>query len=321
MAYIEEFFDRFSDGREVFKITISNENASVSFLTFGAIIHSFFAFGRNVVISSDSVKAYEKVSNGKIIGPFANRIGNACFVLNGKEYLLDKNNGKNNIHSGSANIGNHIWDIKMHDDHSVVLHTDHLAMDGGIPGNMSFDVRYSLIGTTLRIDYEVQTDADSIINPTNHVFFNLNEDNSTILDHQVRIDADYVLDVDKSLIPTHLIPVSGTDFDFTSFRRIGDRMNGAYDSCFALSGGHECILKAAGLSLVMSTDRPAMQLYTGKSLSMVDCPRGKIGAFGGVALETSGYPDAINHPEFPSAVIRRGDVFRSWTEYRVEKQS
>ncbi len=319
MACIIEEFGTLSDGRSVSKITISNEDAFASFLTFGAIFHSFSSYGRNVVVSLNNAKDYENVSAGKVIGPFANRISNACFSIDGKEFHLDKNNGRNNIHSGSANIGNHIWDIEAFDENSVTFHTKHKEGDGGIPGNMDFNVKYSLVKRTLRIDYVVSSDADSIINPTNHVFFNLNKDNKPILNHQVEIDASCFIDVDSESLPQKIVSVNGSDFDFTSFHSIGERRNGIYDNCFIFGKSHECRLKVADLMLIARTDRPAIQLYTGKSLSFPDTSRGAIGPFGGVALETSGYIDAVNHPEFESAFIKNGEVFKTWTEYEIRK--
>lgn len=319
MSYIVDDFGMLDDGGKVLKITISNEIASVSILTYGAILHSFTAFGRNVVVTADDIKGYVGRSNSKIIGPFANRIKKGHFVLNGKEYQLDINNKSNCSHSGSANIGNHIWNIKDHTDDSITLTTQHKAMVGGIPGNMEFAVKYMLFGSTLRISYEVTSDEDSIINPTNHAFFNLNAGNENILNHEVEMNADRYMEVDQELIPVAVSSVAGTDFDFTSYHRIGERRGGAYDHCFIFSGTPMCKVKADGFMLSVKTDRPAMQMYTGKGLVAEYCPRGEMGAFGGVALETSGYIDAVNHPEYPSAIINKGDTFTSWTEYTISK--
>lgn len=318
MSLIEDF-GALKDGRKIERITLSNDVASVSILTFGAILQSFVAYGRNVVVSSDSVQVYEGISNGKVVGPFANRIKNGQFSLNGKTYQLDRNNGQNSLHSGSANFGNHVWDIRSLDDNSVTLHTCHKAMDGGIPANIEFDVIYELDNATLRIIYKAIADDDTIINPTNHVFFNLHDRNQQILDHVVRMNADRFIDVDDELIPISVSSVKNTDFDFETPHTIGERRGGFYDHCFVFKARPECIVSSDGYSLIVNTDRPAMQMYTGKALS-VDCsPRGKIGSYCGVALETSGYPDAVNHPEYPSTWLKKGEQFESWTTYTVKK--
>lgn len=310
---------------EVKKITITDETGcSVSVLTLGAVIQSFIVpvgeEKRNIVFSSPSLEGYidDPSYKGQCVAPYANRIAFGRFVLDGKEYTLEKNNGENNLHSGSANLGQKIWNILFQTENSVVLNTEHRDMEGGFPGNIGVTVAYLLEKGRLTISYTMQSDRKCVVNPTNHTYFNLKGDGSSIFDHRVQISADTAVMVSDSLIPTDAVSVYGTDFDFTSFHSIGERRDGKYDHCYVFNAERKAVVECDGLRLTVNTDRPAMQLYTGEFNPVTESDWPNTGPFCALALETSEYPDAVNRKDFPSPVLEAGAIFKSRTSYTVE---
>ena len=326
MAINTTIFGKLAGGQEVKKITIREENGTqVSILTFGAIIQEFLVPCRgelrNIVFSSPSLEDYisDGSYKGQIVAPYANRIANARFSLDEHEYVLEKNNGENNLHSGSANLGQRIWNVIFQTENSVVLNCEHRDGDGGFPGNIGVTVAYLLENGRLTISYTMSSDRKCAVNPTNHSYFNLKGDGASILDHKVMIAADKVVMVDDTLIPTDAVPVAGTDFDFTSFHEVGERRGGRYDHCFVFNAAQKAEVVCDGLSLTVDTDRPAMQLYTGEFNPSCNCLWPSSGPFCALALETSEYPDAVNRKDFPSAVLDAGQVFKTRTSYTVRE--
>ena len=178
---------------------------------------------------------------------------------------------------------------------------------------------YLLENGRLTISYTMSSDRKCAVNPTNHTYFNLKGDGSSILDHRVMIAADKVVMVDDSLIPTDVVPVAGTDFDFTSFHEVGGRRGGRYDHCFVFNAAQKAEVVCDGLSLTVDTDRPGMQLYTGEFNPSCNCLWPSSGPFCALALETSEYPDAVNRKDFPSTVLDAGQVFKTRTSYTVRE--
>ena len=318
-------FGHLANGEEVKRIDITDGSCTVSVLSFGAIIHCFTVPCRgelrNIVFSSPTLEGYiaDSSCKGQIVAPYANRIAKGRFSLEGKDYELEINNGPNNLHSGSANLGQKNWNVLFTTENSVVLNTEHRDMDGGFPGNIGVTVSYLIEKGRLSITYTMVSDRKSVVNPTNHTYFNLKGDGTPVFDHSVRIDADKVVLVDDKLIPTTVSPVEGTDYDFRTPRLVGERREGRYDHAFVFNAGHRAVVECDGLRLTVDTDRPAMQLYTGEFNPECESLWPHSGPFCGLALETSEYPDAVNRPDFPSPVIEPGQVFKSRTSYTVDE--
>ena len=331
-------------GQEVQRITLE-DGLLVQVLTFGAVIERLEAPDRagrreNVVLGLQTVEDYAKRSPhfGAMTGRYAGRIGGARFTLDGTEYLLPRNDGDNSLHGGPAGFGRRLWTVERADEASVTL--SYVSADGeaGYPGTLRTLLTYTVEGATLRLDYEASTDRPTVLNLTNHSYFNLaGEGSGDVFGHELQIDADEVLEQDAASIPTgRMLAVGSTPFDFRTKRRIGDRVREAheqilfglgYDQCFVLQGaGFRRIATVwedgSGRVMEVRTDQPAVQLYTGNKLTgALHGPSGRTYRSGdAVCLETQHFPDSPNHPSFPSTVLRPGEVFRSRTEYAFSAQ-
>lgn len=243
-------------------------------------------------------------SAGKTIGRYANRIAGGRFELDGRTYALPVNEGRNTLHGGPDGFSKRDWD---REDTEFVLHSP--DGDQGFPGAMECRVRYTWGDDgALRIDYRATTDKPTVINLTNHVYFNLSGEGD-IADHELQIDGSSYTPLDQELIPTgEVAPVAGTTHDFRSMRPIGTEK---FDVNFAVDGWNGELRRVAemrdrrsGRRLVVETTQPGLQLYTGKP--------------GAVALETQHFADAPHHPNFPSTVLRPGEIFTATTIYRFE---
>ena len=304
-------------------LTLENRNGiAVTLLEMGGAIQSILMPDRNgrredIVLGYDDPKEYPGFSCfGAFVGRYANRIGNASFPLNGNEYHITRNEGKNSLHGGR---GYHLrpWTLEKTPSGAAVTLLD---PDGeeGFPGTVKVRVDVTLTEESeLILDYTAGTDADTVINLTNHSYFNLSGE-ETGLGHELYLKADRYLEVDPGLIPTgRELQVAGTDFDFRQRRPI---QSGKYDHCFLLEPGGiqaEVWDPKSGRGLRMETDQPAVQFYCGIGLGGVRGKGGRVYApNAGFCLETQHYPDAPNHPGFPSTVLRKGETFRSRTVYR-----
>lgn len=267
---------------------------------------------------------------GKIPGRFANRIALGHFTLDGKEYTLAINNGPNALHGGPTGFMNRVWDSKAEGD--KVTFTYHSA-DGeeGYPGNLDVKAEYRWSDDNeLSLHITAETDAATVVNLTNHAYFNLDgEDSGTVLDHELKLRASRYLPTDDTQIPTgELAPVEGTPMDFTEFKAIGRdieadfhplKVGKGYDHCWVIDDCAKGSLKEvaelrsakSGRSLVISTTQPGMQVYTGNWLA--GCPESISGGaykdYDGVAIECQGFPDAPNKPGFPSAELRPSEKY------------
>lgn len=269
---------------------------------------------------------------GAVIGRVANRIGDARFTLNGKTYELYANNGKNHLHGGKEGFDKKLFDVTPLENG---LRFHYFSKDGeeGYPGNLNLYVTYTLDDNTFSIHYEADTDADTIVNFTNHLYFNLSNTLEKVTEHSLQINADHIGCVDDTCLATgELLPVKDTPFDFNEMKKIGQDIEEdhiqlknafGYDHSFVLKGEERQLTleePVSGRRLVISTTAPVVQVYTGNFLK--DGCIGKAGRVyenrEGVALETQLMPNAIHTEENPSVILRKGEKFESTTNYIFE---
>lgn len=269
---------------------------------------------------------------GAVIGRVANRIGDARFTLNGKTYELYANNGKNHLHGGKEGFDKKLFDVTPLENG---LRFHYFSKDGeeGYPGNLNLYVTYTLDDNTFSIHYEADTDADTIVNFTNHLYFNLSNTLEKVTEHSLQINADHIGCVDDTCLATgELLPVKDTPFDFNEMKKIGQDIEEdhiqlknafGYDHSFVLKGEERRLTleePVSGRRLVISTTAPVVQVYTGNFLK--DGCIGKAGRVyenrEGVALETQLMPNAIHTEENPSVILRKGEKFESTTNYIFE---
>ncbi|HKV40140.1 MAG TPA: aldose epimerase family protein [Blastocatellia bacterium] len=328
-------------GQTVDLYTLTNASgAEVRIMTYGATVVSIKVPDRDghladVVLGYDDFEGYMKDNPyfGAVVGRYANRIANAKFTLQGKEYTLAKNDGENTLHGGIKSFGKVVWSAKeVKGKGGAGVSLSYLSKDGeeGFPGNLSVTVVYTLTNKNeLRIDYSAATDKATVLNLTNHTYFNL-AGGGTCLNHELMIDADKFTAAGKGLIPTgELRKVEGTPMDFRKLTAIGARIQEPYDQLI-LAGGydHNWVLNnggklglairvyepASGRVMEVYTDQPGVQLYTSNFLDGITGKGGqdykKNFAF---CLETQHFPDSPNHPDFPSTVLEPGHKFKSTT--------
>lgn len=350
MNRIEETdFGQLADGTPVKLYTLTNRQGMVAKITtYGAILTELHVPDRqgrvgNVVHGFDELASYLKGHPffGATTGRVANRIARGRFTLDGREYHLAVNNGPNHLHGGLKGFDKAVWQAKPlpATAREVAVQFTHLSLDGdeGYPGNLSVTVIYALTeDNELRIDYRAATDRATIINLTNHSYFNL-AGVGNVLDHELTLMADHYTPADATLIPTgEIASVKGTPLDFTQPTPIGARIADVmtfakgYDHNFVLNGGGNSLALAArayepksGRVMEVLTTEPGVQLYTGNHL---DGTRTGVGGVrytqhSGFCLETQHYPDSINHPSFPSTVLRPGQIFESTTAMRFSTRS
>ncbi|RVX38081.1 aldose 1-epimerase [Nonomuraea polychroma] len=306
-------FGTLPSGEQVEQVELSSGRLRAEVLTLGAIVRSLEVSGRNVVLGLDSVEDYLTRSRyfGAVVGRYGNRIANGRFTLDGVEHRLPINNGINSLHGGTEGFDRKVWTVQGRSGDSVTLTLTSPDGDQGYPGTLTAQVTYTLADDALRIDYAMETDAPTVVNLTNHSYFNL-AGSGDVREHVVRIEAEHYLPVDEHKIPTgELAPVKGTPFDFTEPHAVAERYDGAYDHCFVLDGGMQ--VRAGGLTMEVTTTEPGVQFYTGSMLDGVATP---YGPFAGLCLETQHYPDSPNQPHFPSTVLRPGERRTSTTTYR-----
>jgi aldose 1-epimerase len=344
----KESFGKTADGTAVDLFTLTNANgAQASIMNYGGIVVSLKMPDRSgkladIVLGFDSLDGYlqKEPYFGALIGRYGNRIAKGRFTLDGVEYKLAQNNGENALHGGIRGFDKRVWDAReVQDAGGGGVELKYVSKDGeeGYPGNLTATVVYTLTGgNELKIDYTATTDKDTVVNLTNHSYFNLaGQGEGDILQQVVTIYADQFTPVDAGLIPTgELRRVRGTPFDFTAPAAIGARINqddqqlkfgGGYDHNWVLRGARGSMKPAAevfepGTGRVMQvlTTEPGLQFYTGNFLD--GTIRGKQGkvynrryAF---CMETQHFPDSPNKPEFPSTVLKPGMTYHTQTVYK-----
>ena len=331
------------DGREAKTYTISNKvGASVTISDFGGIITKLLVPDKDgkltdVVLGYDSASDYENGGGylGALIGRFGNRIGKGHFTLNGKEYQLATNDGVNHLHGGDVGFDKYIWQVQAVDG-GLKLTMESPDGDEGYPGKMNIEVIYTFDDDNcLTIDYKATSDKDTLCNLTNHAYFNLDgHDGGSIEEHVLKLYASAFTPTDAGNIPTGEInDVTETPFDFTISKKIGRDIGQECQQIeYGLGFDHNFVLDKAsgemgmvadvhsdksGIRMTCETTQPAVQFYTGNHLSG---NVGKNGVIyekrGGFCLETQNFPDAINHDNFPSPILKAGETYEEVTKYR-----
>jgi len=340
-------FGATADGRLVEQYTIRNgQGAEMTVLTYGGIIQSLKVPDRtgaidDVVLGFDTVAEYEKSSPyfGAIIGRVGNRIANGTFTIDGKTFTLAKNDGVNHLHGGVKGWDKAVWQADpFQDARGPGILLTHTSLDGdeGYPGKITAHVRYTLTAKNeLIVEYHATTDAPTLINLTQHSYFNLaGAKAADILGHELTINADRFTPVDDGLIPTgEFAPVEGTPFDFRTPTAIGARIASTdtqmtrgrgYDHNYVITRTGDGLQLAAsvyepvtGRTLEVRTTEPGLQLYTGNFMD--GSFTGKGGRAyphrSGFCLETQHYPDSPNQPTFPTIVLRKGEDYKSETVF------
>jgi len=338
-------FGKAPDGRAVELFTLTNGHGmEARIMTWGAAVVSLKvpdAQGQlgDVVLGFDDLDGYLKHDffAGKVVGRYANRIGQARFTLDGKEYKLAANNGRNTLHGGNQGFDKRLWTPVKADGHSLELQYKSKDGEEGYPGNLVATVRYTLTDNNeLRIDYTATTDKNTVVNLANHSYFNLGgAGNGSILDEDLWIDADRFTPVTSDLIPTGELPsVAGTPMDFRKPTRIGERIDADYEQLkYGPGYDHNWVLNKpkpgltpaarlhdprSGRVMEVLTTEPGLQFYSGNMMAAQ--VTGKAGQVyvrrGALCLETQHFPDSPNQPSFPSTELKPGETFRSTTVFR-----
>lgn len=318
--------------------TIANARGSyVNILTYGGIVQSFVVGDVDIVLGYDSVAEYEENTCyfGALIGRCGNRIGEGKFTLNNKEYALAVNNGPNHLHGGLEGFDKKIWHAEIKGDG---LHLTYKSVDGeeGYPATLDVEVVYALDDENgFYIRYEATADGDTLCNLTNHSYFNMSgHETGDLKDISVQIFADAITECDENTLPTgRILSVQDTPFDFRIkqpiLSRITDvneqlRFGKGYDHNFILNGEGmrlvaRCDSAKTGLTLEVHTDQVGMQMYSGNYITPdMEGKNGTIYGFrSAVCFETQGFPDAINHADFPSVVLKKGGTYKTTTIYHV----
>ena len=334
-------FGHTPEGTDVELYSLTNGKIEVGVITYGGIVVSLRTPDRNgklddVVLGCDSVEKYvaQTAHFGGIVGRYANRIAHGSFQLDGHTYSIPKNDGGNALHGGIRGFDKVVWEAKQIPN-GVEL--TYVSKDGdqGFPGMLTTIVRYTLDGSALRIDYSATTNKNTVLNLTNHSYFNLaGQGNGDALRHVVKIDASRMTPVDATLIPTgELKSLEGTAFDFRTPHAIGERIDAddpqlrlghGYDHNFVLDHPSDKLSEAAevyepstGRILRVLTTEPGVQLYTGNFLDgSITGKEGRVyNRRFALCLETQHFPDSPNHPNFPSTELKPGVKFHSVTVY------
>ena len=347
MSVTVESFGKFPSGEEVKRFRLTGKNGlTASFLNYGATLQALEFDGKDLVLGFDTAEQYRATPGsyqGATIGRFGNRIAAGKFSLNGKEYTLCCNEeNRGHLHGGTVGFDKKIWDAAiLNDKEEPSVAFSLFSPDGeeGYPGNLKVTVTMTVTADNeLKISYHASGDADTVLNMTNHAYFNLNgTDGGTVLDTVLTLRADFITPVDDLLIPDgSLMPVENTPFDFRSGKPIGQDIDsshpqmllgGGYDHNFVLSGEEKlhhaatAISPRSGIRLDCYTDQPAVQLYTAQGLeSAYGKNNTPLYRHQGFCLETQQFPDSPNQPAFPTTTLKANETFDSVTIYRISKE-
>ena len=344
----KKLFGKLQDGTQIFQYALKNNlGTQINIINYGAIVTNILVPDKNgrfedVVLGYDSIEGYvnDKVFLGAIVGRYGNRIANGKFILEGNEYQLAKNNGENHLHGGPKGFYKVSWDAEpFNSDTGESIKLTYISPDGeeGYPGTLELTVMYTLTeANELIIDYEGKTDKTTILNPTNHSYFNLSGDfTKTILDHELQINADRFTPVNQNQITTgELRNVESTPFDFRKLTEVGLHINdndeqlqygGGYDHNWVLNNFNRKLREIAllyhsrsGRYMEVLSDQPGLQFYSGNSLdgSFIGKNGMKYNKRTALCLETQYFPDSPNKPQFPSVALRPSEIYKQTTIYK-----
>ena len=344
----KKLFDITSDNKEVYAYTLdSGAGVSCEILTYGGVLSKLFVTDKNnvkknVVLGYDKIEHYEKrgAYYGSLVGRCANRIGKSRFTLDGKEYILPENDKKNQLHGGPEGFSRKIWDAVENDDGSLSLYLESPDGDMGYPGNLKVKVTYSINERTLSIRYEATTDASTVVNLTNHAYFDITGAGSgRTMESLLFLNCDRMNETDEELIPNGIIaPVEGTPYDFTTAKPVGRDIDcdykllpffGGYDTNFFKKNYDGTMSEIAsltdpenGLCMSVVTDLPCVQLYTTNSVDdgAPDFYDGVAHTLHcGICLETQAAPDAVNSPLADTVILRPDEKYDTTTSFVFSK--
>lgn len=345
LKYVEKaFFGTTQDLKDIYKFTIiNNKGTKVEIINYGATVVSFKVADshgktRDIVLGYDNLKGYENGDKffGATIGRCANRISKASFKLNGNIYVLNNNEGDNHLHGGNEAFHRKVWDYKIL-DRGILLTYVSEDMEEGYPGRCTVNVKFTLTDDNqLNIEYIGKTTKDTILNPTNHSYFNLNgHSNGTILDHKLMVNADYYTPIKQDGTPNgEISKVENTPFDLRKPTRIYDIIKQKHQQLVYGKGlDHNYCIKENNnklklgatlqskdneIKLFVYTTLPGIQIYTGNN---IEDGKGKNNTnykkYSGICLETQYFPDSINIDKFASPILRKGKTYKSNTIYKV----
>jgi aldose 1-epimerase len=329
-------------GKDIYLYTLRNANGTeVRITNYGAILMAYKIMMpdksmNDIVLGLDDVHDYmtsEYVKShpfmGAAVGRYANRIKSARFQIDDKQFYVSKNWNDDQLHGGFDGFDKKVWNLVSFDEKCNILHLRYFSPDGeeGFPGNLEVNICFELNDDNdLIYEYTATCDQSTPINLTHHSYFNLNNGEGTIEEHELRIHSDKILEQDDNLVTTgNYIAVDSTKYDFTEFHPIGERMNGGYDQSFVIDKNTdhlalvaEALSKISGVKLQILTNEPVVHFYTGQGFPKLKGKNGvQYGPFSGFCLETQKHPNAINIPKFPNTILRPGEKYHQKNVYKI----
>lgn len=328
------------DGKVVYARTLRDENTAVTVIDYGARIQSLTYCGVSVICGFSTLSDYlaDQDYHGATVGRYANRIKDGKFSLNGKTYVLAQNEVARGVHlhGGSVGYSDRLFTLSAHSENSLTYSLFSPDGEEGYPGNLTLTVTYTLENGTLTVDYAAVSDTDTVINLTNHAYFNLGGvGEESVTEQTLTLYASAIAEVDERLLPTgKLLAVDNTPFDFNTPKKIGRdiaedheqlRIGGGYDHGFLLTKNSPAAIlssEKSGITMTVSTTESAIQVYTANFMTadlpfFSQYPQRRREA---IALECNRLPDSPNRPEFPSATLKAGEEYRQTTAYRFTKR-
>ena len=336
-------FGNLKDGREVNLFTLSNNKTTIKITNWGAIITSVEMPDingniENIVCGFDNLETYigDKYLGsypyfGAIIGRFGNRIANGDMEIDGAKYKMTINNGPNHLHGGLSGFDKKLWNAETFEEaNKVGVKLSYLSVDGeeNYPGNLKVTCIYTLDSdSNFGIEYLAETDKTTVVNLTNHTYFNLTGGKENILNHELELTATKITEMVEQIPTGKIIPVAGTAFDFTTSRKINSNMDSlptGYDDNFVLDNENGelkyigCLKETnSGRKIEVLTTQPGMQVYTGFwNPELIIDGAEKFGSYSGIALETQHYPDSVHHDNFPTTLLKPGEKYNQKTIYK-----